>query len=197
MIGDNTVNHRPGVIVRTANIVLGLFAGLSLGLFFLLVLRHGWPWPYLVLLALAGVLAASITLPNHIRGNLTLMLCSLALSCYLSEVVLALKPVSGQLSFIGAPWLPRGFGENASATKMQIEFARQQHVEFDARNRLSVIMDLRQRGLDAWPQVTNGAMFKDWPVGSSVPALHRHASHVCRTSGSCEPVPASLAGALH
>lgn len=188
MIGDNTVNHRPSVIVRAANIVLGMFAGLSLGLFFLLVVRHGWAWLYLVLLALAGVLAASVTLPNHIRVNLTLILCSLALSCYLSEVVLALKPVSGQLSFIGAPWLPRGFGENASTTKMQIEFAKQQHVEFDVRNRLSVIMDLRQRGLDAWPQVTNGAMFKDWPVGSSVPALAIDGLSVMPLGGVAEKV---------
>ncbi|MBK5281659.1 MAG: hypothetical protein JJE16_06180 [Nitrospiraceae bacterium] len=171
MTRDDSLNQRPGVIVRAASMVLGLFAGLCLGLFLLMIVRHGWAWQYLVLLVLAGILAGSVRLPGHIRVNLTLVLCSLAFSCYLAEVVLASKLVPQQLSFIGAPWLPRGFGENASATKMQIEFAKQQHVEFDTRNRLSVIMDLRQRGADAWPQVPNGAMFKDRPVGSSVPAL--------------------------
>ena len=64
MIADNTVNHRPGVIVRAANIVLGMFAGLSLGLFFLLVVRHGWTTHCLFLLALVGILAGSLMFPG-------------------------------------------------------------------------------------------------------------------------------------
>jgi len=163
-------------------------AGLCLGLFLLMVVRHGWTWQYLLFLALAGILAGSLRLPGPIRVNLTLMFCSMVVCCYLAEAVLALKPVSGQLSFIGTPWLPRAFGENASATKMQIEFARQRHVEFDTRNRLSVIMDLRQRGQDAWPAVTSGAMFKDQPAGSSVPAIEIDGLSVMPLGGVADKV---------
>ena len=42
MVGASSVNHGPGVIVRAANLVLGMAAGLCLGLFLLMVVRHGW-----------------------------------------------------------------------------------------------------------------------------------------------------------
>ena len=32
-------------------------------------------------------------------------------------------------------------------------------------------MDLRQRGLDAWPQVGAKAVYKEWPTGSSAIAI--------------------------
>jgi hypothetical protein len=158
-------------VIRFTNIVLSGLAFVCLGFLLLMFMRHGWTVHYLFLLALIGLLAGSFTLPGHIRISLALFLLSLAFSCYLAEVVLALKPVSGQFSFIGTPWLPSSFGENASTVKMQETFARQQHVEFDTRNRLSVIMDLRQRGLDAWPQVGARAVYKEWPIGSSDSAI--------------------------
>ena len=54
MVGANTVNRGSGVIVRAANLVLGMSAGLCLGLFLLMVVRHGWTWHYLLFLALAA-----------------------------------------------------------------------------------------------------------------------------------------------
>lgn len=171
MSGVSTVNHGPGVIVRAANLILGLSAGLCLGLFLLMVVRHGWSWHYLLFVALASFLAGSLSLPGPTRVNLTLMLCSLVVCCYLAEAVLALNPVSQQLSMFGANWLPKAFGDNAGAEKMQAEFARQQHVEFDTRSRLSVIKDLRQRGLDAWPNVPATALYKDGSSSVSLSAI--------------------------
>ncbi len=171
MPGVNAVNHGLGVIVRAANLVLGMSAGLCFGLFLLMVARHGWSWHYVLFLALAGILAGSLRLPGHIRVNLTLVVCSLVVCCYLAEAVLALNPVSQQLSMFGASWLPKAFGDNAGAEKMQAEFARQQHVEFDTRSRLSVIKDLRQAGRDAWPNVPATALYKDGPPGVSLSAI--------------------------
>lgn len=64
MSGVNTVNHGSGVIVRAANLILGLSAGLCLGLFLLMVVWHGWAERYAMFLVLAGILPeASSSLP--------------------------------------------------------------------------------------------------------------------------------------
>jgi len=171
MIDGTTNNHRPDVITRAANLVLSISAGLCFLLFLLMIGRHGWSWQYVLFLALAGILAGSLRFPGPIKVNLTLVLYSLMVCGYLAEAVLALNPVSQQLSFFGAGWLPKAFGENAGMTKMQVESARKQHVEFDVRSRLSVIMDLRRDGRDAWPSVPATALYKDWQHGSSLPVI--------------------------
>ncbi len=171
LLGVNPVNHGSGAIVRAASLVLGMSAGLCVGLFLLMIVRHGWTWHYLLVLALAGILAGSLRLSGSSRVNLALMLCSLVVCGYLAEAVLALNPVSRQLSFFGAGWLPKAFGENAGATKMQAEAARKQQVKFDVRSRLSVIMDLRRDGRDAWPSIPATALDQDGPLDSSRAAL--------------------------
>lgn len=176
------------MVIRFTNIVLSVLAFLCLGFLLLMVMRHGWTVHYLFLLALIGILAGSFTLPGYIRINLALFLLSLAFSCYLAEVVLALNPVARQFSFVGTPWLPSSFGENPSVVKMQETFARQQHVEFDTRNRLSVIMDLRQRGLDAWPQVGARAVYKEWPIGSSDSAIATEGVSIMPLGGIADKV---------
>lgn len=156
---------------RLANFVLSGAAFLCVGLLAWLVAQHGWTAHYLFLVVLATILGGTRWLPSAIRSNAALVLCSVAFSCYLVEVVLVLLPTSEQRSIIGVPWLPQSFGEGESTLKMRASLARQQHVRFDTRNKLSVVMDLRNRGVDAWPQVPAAATYKDWPRNSSDPSI--------------------------
>ena len=146
---------------QIANVILKIASAFVFGFFCYLVGRHGWQSTYLVLFILIASLLLALRLSPTVRVNAVMLLITLGMSLYLSELVLAVKddlvPIQKRVQ-----WLPFNSGEDFADERAIV--ASPSGISFDRRSRLQVLSDLRKKGIDAWPAIAPQILFRGWPA---------------------------------
>jgi hypothetical protein len=146
-------------IQRAGDFIL-VSAGVSCILFFLFnAIRHGWTLHYLVFLGLAGALFAVLLFRVSIRVNLALLLISTTMGLYGAEALLGLVMFS-PARFSTNDWLNFPEDANSSVAVNRIKQEKSANASFDTRTRLEVVLDLRKRGIRAFPDVFPAVLFQ-------------------------------------
>src|SRR5215475_7473958 len=160
----HTANQQQRILekaAKIANIILGGGGVASLLAFLYFFYHYGWTGErkfdssigvvlyYLVPAGVAGLLFASLKLKASYKINLAMLSVSLAASVLAVELFL-------QLSNASAPELAVWEVQGQSKEKKQRtrEFARQYGVDFDTRDKIEILGELRQGGVDAVPMVS-------------------------------------------
>lgn len=144
---------------RFANMLLLLGAVICLFLFVGMMWRHGMSLHYTVFLVLALVCTLGLRMPDSFKINSILCGLSLAITVYGVELVLAYS--GSAIAALGAQaWLsfPQDANPRVAAERMKTVHETQQH--FDTRSRLEVILDMRARGINAFPDVFPMVLFE-------------------------------------
>lgn len=138
-----------------------LFAGVAISLlvFTLLVWRHGMSLPYLAFIGLAAMLVLAMRLPEPMRINSVLCGLSTIFAVYLAELLLAYSG-SAITSLGEQAWLSFPQDANVQVAAERMKTVRGAHQKFDARTRLEVIRDMRERGIDAYPDIFPTVLFE-------------------------------------
>ncbi|MCS6297072.1 MAG: hypothetical protein H8K09_12630 [Nitrospira sp.] len=144
---------------RLANILLLLGAASCLLLFATMVWQHGMSLRYMVFLLLSLVFVFGTRMPESFKINGVLCGMSLAIAVYGVELLLAYS--GSAIAALGAQaWLsfPQDANPRVAAERMRTVHETQQH--FDTRSRLEVILDMRARGINAFPDVFPMVLFE-------------------------------------
>ena len=144
---------------RLANIFLLLGTAVCLLLFAVMVWQHGMSMRYMVFLLFALVFVLGTRMPESFKINSVLCGMSLAIAVYGVELLLAYS--GSAIAALGAQaWLsfPQDANPRVAAERMKTVHETQQH--FDTRSRLEVILEMRARGINAFPDVFPMVLFE-------------------------------------
>jgi len=147
------------LIGRVADVVLA-GGGLSCLAFAIYNIHvHGWAWHYGFLIGAGSVLLAILRINQTAKLNAAILVVSLLLPIYLTELLLAWGVVS-HLRFDANDWLnfPSDFNPQAAMERMQA--GKLSGPRYDTRTRLEVVTDLRREGIRAYPLIFPEVMFK-------------------------------------
>src|SRR5262245_19049080 len=127
---------------------------------------------YLVPAGIAGLLFASLKLKAGYKINLAILSVSLAASVLAVELFLQLSNASAPELVV---WQVQGQSEERKQRTR--EFARQYGVDFDTRDRIEILGELRKGGVDAVPMVSkwldkNDPLWNWRPNGSIESAIN-------------------------
>lgn len=154
-------------MVRVADIILKVGGVFCFSLFGYLLVRHGWDNHYLVIMSAGLLLFAFLYATANYRATAVLLVVSLAIPIYATNVVLAVE-AEVEKAFPRNHWLETQEAPHISALA---KAAKQQGHEFDIRARVNVMLDLRKTGVDAWPSISAAGLFKDWPQSRMTPII--------------------------
>ncbi|MGE0277393.1 MAG: SGNH/GDSL hydrolase family protein [Nitrospiraceae bacterium] len=143
-----------------------LITASSFCLLFLIVmlLRHGWAWHYVFLIVLAAIGYAALRLSVSIKLNLALLLLSTAVGVYGAEALVGHILFSSSRFSMG-DWLNFPSDRDSRAAVSRIKEERSSHAAFDARTRLQVVRDLRNQGVQAFPDVFSAVLLQSTGKG--------------------------------
>ena len=127
-------------------------------------MRHGWAWHYLALLIAAAVAFSALRLSVSSRLNLALLLLSTAIAVYGAEALIG-HVLFSSTRFSMADWLNFPSDRSSNAAVRRIKEERSADASFDTRTRLEVVHDLRDRGVQAFPDVFSAALFQSTAKG--------------------------------
>jgi hypothetical protein len=127
-------------------------------------MRHGWAWHYLALLLVAAIAFGALRLAVPVKLNLALLLLSTAIAVYGAEAVIGHVLVSSS-RYSMADWLNYPSDRSSSAAVSRINEERSARASFDTRTRLEVVHDLRDRGVQAFPDVFSAGLFQSTAKG--------------------------------
>jgi hypothetical protein len=179
-----------GKAADVASIILGAGGVASLLALLYFVYHYGWTGDrkfvssmgvvlyYLVPAGVAGLLFASLKLKAGYKINLAIVCVSLAVSVLGAELFLELSNASAPK---WAVWQIQG--QPKEKKQRTREFARQYGVDFDTRDAVEVLGDLRKDGVDAVPMVSkwldvNNDLWNYEPDGSIQSAVNIAAKEV-------------------
>jgi hypothetical protein len=144
---------------RVANVILKAASAIVFGFFCYLVVQHGWDSKYLALLMLIAGLLSALRLRPALCVNAVMMLMTLGISLYVSELVVTVRDA---LAPVQKKWIPFNSGED-HADERAIA-ASTLGIPFDKRSRLEVLRELRANGIDAWPDIGPQVLFRGRPT---------------------------------
>ena len=143
---------------RLAGMLLMLGAGLCVALFAFLVWRHGLSLHYLVLLGVALMVGFGARMPASFRINSVLFGVSTLVGLYVAELLLAYS--GSAITSLGAQaWLSFPQDGNVRVAAERMKTVQETHQAFDTRSRLEVVLDMRARGVKAYPDVFPMVLF--------------------------------------
>ena len=144
---------------RVANGTLMLGAIISVAIFIFLVWRHGMAYRYLAFMVSAVLLVASVRLPASVKINGVLVGISALAALYLGEVILAYS--GSAIASLGAQaWLSFPQDANSKVAADRLKTLEAGNQKFDTRSRLQVIHDMRDQGVQAYPDVFPRVLFE-------------------------------------
>ena len=183
----HTANQQQQILKKAANvanIILG--GGGFASLLVLLYFFYYYSWTgerkfdssmgvvlyYLVPAGVAGLLFASLKLKADYKINLAILSVSLAASVLAVELFLQLSNASAP-----EPVVWQVEGQSKEKKQRTREFARQYGVDFDTRDRIEILGELRKGGVDAVPMVSkwldkNDPLWHWQPDGSIQSAIN-------------------------
>ena len=146
-------------ISRMADVVLTGGGMICIAFAFYNVLVHGWAWHYGLPVVAAALLLGIRRLNQSTKLNTTVLLISLLLPIYASELFLARGMVS-HLRFDAHDWLNFPSDFNAQDAMERMQTGRMSSTAYDTRTRLQVVADLRHQGIPAYPLIFPELMFQ-------------------------------------
>lgn len=143
---------------RFSSVILGTGAVTSLFVFGLLVNRYGITPHYFVFVGASILLVWGLRLPESIRINVVLCSISVILALYTAEFLLAhAKPAIKAMG--PQAWLSFPQDANAKVAAERMRALDQTQDRFDTRTRLEVVLDMRRKGINAYPDVFPMVLF--------------------------------------
>lgn len=147
---------------RLAGTLLRWGALLCAALFAFLIWRHGMSLHYLAVLGLAMLLVLGSRMPAPIRINSVLFGVSTFAGVYAAELLLAYS--GSAITSLGAhAWLSFPQDGNVRVAAERMRTVQEIHQKFDTRSRLEVVLDMRARGVNAYPDVFPMVLFTPSP----------------------------------
>lgn len=140
----------------------------SLLVFGYLITRYGWDNHYFLVILVALFWRGLVFLPVNYRVNVTLLSLSVSATLFLVNVVLAVKWEIDK-SYPRSHWRMTQT-EPAHITRIAVAAKHQGHA-FDTRTRVDVLLDLRAKGVDAWPSLASVQLYNDFPHGRESPLV--------------------------
>lgn len=117
---------------------------------------------YQIVPALSGILMlAALRLPSAYRINLALILCSIGVSLFGAELIMAFS--ASRSSPSGTLW---GDGHFDELKEREIALAKTVGPNFDFRTKLEVVTDLRKQNIEAVPTIVPAGLLKEQPDGT-------------------------------